>query len=464
MRLTRLVCAGEQRAVSTKAVGAFLVAFLAPVPFGYYLTQENEKEIRRRFEERAAVPWTDDSESEEMKIPRDGEVEALKWELESSRGSYIVIHGPHAQGKSTLVKQALETVDVGRVYVSVPPLATLSVVAQAVGDAMGYNPKAWHRGHLYGLSRGEQEPSATWNLYQKKLVEIAKEHKMAGKRPPLLVIDNVDEIAKANFEAVEKLKGVAKEWADHNLITVVFVTSDGKALQMLTSGDTSRAKVIQGRDLSLEQAKTLLTNVTEAARSDKLQEADGQANGVQSTAWAIVQYFLKEVDHDAICEMVEEIVEKYTGGRVGFVYKTGEAIHALLRRYPQTPLEVVKEKVTTEIRNAIGVADDKRFRTVEAHTLMRALSEKRRQLPRDKQRDVVSNVTLTFAEAAALEGLDDLIVEELCSGNMFWLREKAGKKFISFQSACAATIAEECLKEPKPRRSLVKGRQDTRSQ
>ena len=107
-----------------------------------------------------------------------------------------------------------------------------------------------------------------FSYFDKAAYEYAKKH----NQPAVLVIDNINLLAKKDPEMLEVLQEDAKSWADNQYIKVVFVTSEGKAPKLmkgkkfysinnkLDQSAFSRAEIAEITDLSDTEAEKYLTN------------------------------------------------------------------------------------------------------------------------------------------------------------------------------------------------------------
>ena len=70
----------------------------------------------------------------------------------------------------------------------------------------------------------------------KVLDRAAKEYKQKHKKPPVLIIDNINYLAQKAPEILEVLQEHAKQCADNRSLVVIFVISEGQALQQMKEG------------------------------------------------------------------------------------------------------------------------------------------------------------------------------------------------------------------------------------
>ena len=403
-----------------------------PLSFFAALTLEEWEEltVKWRLERGASIPAPGLPELEELHVPRDTEKQRLL-RLFSSKGvdelPYLLLQGPHAQGKTTLVRQVLreglETTK-GAIYVEVPVDGTRRDLARAISKSMNYDPAAWYYASWPEIvffpalldRKGKRDDLA---LYQKKLVGLAKWFKAKHKRPMLLVIDNVNKLAQHDPSALESLRSFAKSMADERLIRVIFVTSDGLAPKQLKEGNRSRMETVEMQDITLEQAKTLLRNTVEKA-SD---------------------------------ELINRVVCELTGGRIGNAIRARRVMADKFASTPGVSEDEVYRTVETKMKLEAGGEADIRLSTKEAYKLAGALLARHASLPPEQKCDVVNNATLTFVDAVALLGTKER-VRELCAGNTFWVRDD--DELVSFQSAIAAHLMRKELNVSKEKQPKLK--------
>lgn len=81
----------------------------------------------------------------------------------------------------------------------------------------------------------EKEPYHTWNLLSKLLLKTAIEYKQKHKSPMVLVLDQVDRIAKKDTEFLGILQDFAKDCADKGTLIIVFVASESLVPSIMRS-------------------------------------------------------------------------------------------------------------------------------------------------------------------------------------------------------------------------------------
>lgn len=81
----------------------------------------------------------------------------------------------------------------------------------------------------------EKEPYHTWNLLSKLLLKTAIEYKQKHNSPMVLVLDQIDRIAKKDAEFLGMLQDFAKDCADKGILIVVFVASESLVTSLMRS-------------------------------------------------------------------------------------------------------------------------------------------------------------------------------------------------------------------------------------
>lgn len=125
--------------------------------------------------------------------------------------------------------------------------------------------------------RLKEEPIASWAQLAPALEKAARRFTEKHKRPPVLVLDAMDLVAKEAPGVLSELLNFAKECADSGLLRFVFVFSDGQALPLLTSnsavsrsmepfevGDVSNEialEYLRSRDVEESRAKDIVERV-----------------------------------------------------------------------------------------------------------------------------------------------------------------------------------------------------------
>jgi hypothetical protein len=129
-------------------------------------------------------------------------------------------------GKTNLIKLAVNSIDepMGVVYVDIPRDSDLEVtVAKAMQKALGWSPD-----QLIDSS----EPASLEEGLQ-VLSRHAIKYKQEYKRVPVLIIDNVNRLAQMQPRLLDLFQDYAKDTADNRIVTVVFLSSEGRVPRRL---------------------------------------------------------------------------------------------------------------------------------------------------------------------------------------------------------------------------------------
>ena len=162
---------------------------------------------------------------------------------------YCLIVGEKGTGKTTAVSYALSTLpDVrGAIYIMCPLSARLfSLHLKEMTDCMDpADVSGGMRRRLEGATKEERgpdldkEPLATFEQLISPLTAAAATFKARHGRPAVLVIDGADFLAQQCPTFLGNLQDFAKISADSTNLRVVFVSSDGAALPLLTARSAS---------------------------------------------------------------------------------------------------------------------------------------------------------------------------------------------------------------------------------
>lgn len=186
--------------------------------------------------------------------------------------TYAVVVGASGTGKSTAVRKAIRDLEgnKGVVYFMAP-----SVVAEfslELSATLGYSHplSIWNRfrAKLFGFQPQEPaapsaayEPLASWRVIRPLLLKTAEKYKAKHNRPPVLVLDAMDRVAKQDPQLFMRVQEFAKDCADEGNLLVVFVFSDGTALPLLNA-QSAESRVLdpyEVGDVSDEDAVKYLT-------------------------------------------------------------------------------------------------------------------------------------------------------------------------------------------------------------
>ena len=178
----------------------------------------------------------------------------------ASSEQYAVIVGGTGTGKSTAVRQALQSLDepVGALYFMTPEtidtfstdLATLLGYEHHVFDLEG-GARRWasNTTREEGKPAASEEPRATWKKLRSVLMTVADKYKQKHQRSPTLIIDAADKLAKDDPAFLALLQDFAKDCADRGTLRVVFMSSDGVTLPLLM-GRSAWSRALEAYEVS----------------------------------------------------------------------------------------------------------------------------------------------------------------------------------------------------------------------
>ncbi|KAF0416967.1 hypothetical protein F8M41_007369 [Gigaspora margarita] len=108
--------------------------------------------------------------------------------------------------------------------------------------------------------QGEHSEYSNWNLLSMQLLNTAYYYMKEYKRPIVLVLDQVDRIAKKDPEFLGILQDFAKDCADRGSLVIVFIASEGLVPQIMKSRSAwSRAIIpFEVGDISDDEAMEFL--------------------------------------------------------------------------------------------------------------------------------------------------------------------------------------------------------------
>ena len=117
-----------------------------------------------------------------------------------------------------------------------------------------------------------------WPRLKDKLLDVGAAYVAEYGRPPVLVVDGVDELYRRDPAVLTDLQTLAKNGADTNTLRVVFVVSETAAFEMLQSHPhSSQSKVFFVGDADDKEAVKFLVSsgVDEASAQDAVARITG---------------------------------------------------------------------------------------------------------------------------------------------------------------------------------------------
>ena len=231
-----------------KLVGGFAFVVIG----GYLYLRETDdgitSEMVQVFEHGGVKGWNEafSLEDKEADVKRENDKKDLLQILRPERSKkYGIVIGPHGVGKSTLTRQCIREIEEpkGVVYYLTPEILIPNFnnqLQKTIGYREPFDPMVRFRRWLHGEKEFVEksplpEPQASWSPLREKLLVVAQAFYNRHKKPAVLVIDGADLIVKKNSEFFGDLQNFAKLGADMGVLRVVFISSDGVALDFLKS-------------------------------------------------------------------------------------------------------------------------------------------------------------------------------------------------------------------------------------
>ncbi|CAG8532037.1 11459_t:CDS:2 [Scutellospora calospora] len=201
-------------------------------------------------------------------VKRENLENALKEILQLSFQKYFLISGEHGTGKTTLVQNVILNLQEpkGVIHFECP-----SDVKEFAKNLSKYLDCQLYPFKLQDIImqlttnaiRKEQDGHSeysNWNLLSMQLLRTANYYMKKYKRPIVLILDQVDRIAKDDPKFLRILQDFAKDCADKGTLVIVFIASEGLVPQIMKSRSAwSRASIpFQVGDISDEEAVKFL--------------------------------------------------------------------------------------------------------------------------------------------------------------------------------------------------------------
>ena len=161
----------------------------------------------------------------------------FKLHTQNATGMYYLVEGPHGCGKTTALRYAAEVISDNIAYVAVDHSADFGMsLANALSIDLGCKESPT------GVIPVKKCPETLGDRVKRclnKLEQIQEE----GNSVPVLIIDNVDILVDENSLVVFTLQAFAKRMADERLLTIYFVSSEGKFKSLLLQKSASSRMV-----------------------------------------------------------------------------------------------------------------------------------------------------------------------------------------------------------------------------
>lgn len=259
------------------------IAYNFPVIHRPKLEIELAKLIGARTDKEAEINMDQVNKSDkEVKEINTGQVDKSDEKMEESMSEvnrlFGVVIGPSGTGKTLLTRQVCRDNPNGILYVEVfDPLSLTEQLAETAG--MSVSPKNLfdlvlsHISETYCQHHFLPRDSVKGVSYVlNNLAKQGKKYREESGRPPCLVIDGVDLVAKSCPQMFVHLVDRAKYMANAGLLRIIFVSSEGSVMPLIgcTSSRSRAAPVIEVADLPEKRAKEFLRTKMPLDLTDKV--------------------------------------------------------------------------------------------------------------------------------------------------------------------------------------------------
>ncbi|CAG8649106.1 7659_t:CDS:2, partial [Ambispora gerdemannii] len=266
-------------------------------------------------------------------VKRENLENALKEILQLSFQRYFLISGEHGTGKTTLVQNTILNLQEpkGVIHFECPsdvkefakklskqldcelyPFKLRDIIVQLATNAI-------RKGSTWYVEQDGYSEYSNWDLLSMQLLRTANYYMKKYKRPIVLILDQVDRIAKEDPKFLRILQDFAKDCADKGTLVIVFIASEGLVPQIMKSRSAwSRASTpFEVGDISDEEAVKFL-----------------QDSGIDK-------------------KKAEDAVKYLTGGRFTLL----KEVQLLNRVNPKNLVEKFKEQMFTQIKRDLDTVE-----------------------------------------------------------------------------------------------------------
>eukprot|EP01017_Pseudomicrothorax_dubius_P037869 TRINITY_DN5606_c0_g1_i8.p1 TRINITY_DN5606_c0_g1~~TRINITY_DN5606_c0_g1_i8.p1 ORF type:complete len:359 (-),score=85.66 TRINITY_DN5606_c0_g1_i8:35-1111(-) len=205
---------------------------------------------------------------EGRKVRREKEITELTRLLANNHfdHKYYILSGRKGIGKTTLMESVMAELrgKQGIIYVKAEQTPQLSIFNRSLARAVNMNllhKKLTDGSILTNIWNPDKVATSLSELDDLLLIlnhiEEAADKFSSQKEyhKPTLIIDHITYLADNNPTALLALQAKAKYWADHNMLTVIFVGTDGRAPNLLEdSSDKVRMNYIELEGMALLEA------------------------------------------------------------------------------------------------------------------------------------------------------------------------------------------------------------------
>jgi type II secretory pathway predicted ATPase ExeA len=247
---------------------------------------------------------------------------------------YYILCGKKGVGKTTLIEHVMFELSKkqGILYVKAEQTPNLQIFNQALCRAVNLNltqKKLVTGSILTNIWRPDASTAATTELDDLLLILNHLEEALdifqaqRNRKKPTLIIDHITYLADNNPKALKALQSKAKYWADHNLITVIFVGTDGRAPDLLEeNSDKVRMNFVEIQGPSGEEAAEYILGEIEKLQQGYFKDRDEFMRVAGNNLLDYYNAQLKGKGKPAVTELTPEVtkavaeyvIRNYMGG------------------------------------------------------------------------------------------------------------------------------------------------------
>jgi hypothetical protein len=221
--------------------------FSADLLIAWWVNRNNERSLRDSFEAGYCPP---PKVEKDKLVRREAVISHLKDILKPGprQCRYYLVVGEHGTGKTTAIMQSAREIGKGVIYVHAPPEP--EEFADALAEAIGFRFEEYisyakslklkllsssrtgkvigneEELHFCSPPNFVAEGHSKLRRVMRTLERGCTQYKDANGKPPVLVVDNINNLPK---DMLEVLQDYAKYYADERMCILVFVGSEGTA-------------------------------------------------------------------------------------------------------------------------------------------------------------------------------------------------------------------------------------------
>lgn len=239
-------------------------------------------------------------------------------------------------GKTTLVESVILRLreQHGIIYIKAEQTPNLKIFNQDMARAFDFNSfeKRLTDGSIIANLWSGAAAGASETLDD--FVNILNHIELAAKKyqlhddfiKPTLIIDHITYLVENNPQALKTLQAKAKYWADHNIMTVIFVGSDGLTPAVLShESDSSRMEYVhlggmdyvETVDYIMEEFLALKSKEESVLKEEKERINNATKNLVSYYKWNLAPKIANApplTENEILRKVFEHVVFTYVGG------------------------------------------------------------------------------------------------------------------------------------------------------